>query len=467
MGETNQTRRLLVADDDAAVREVLVQLLQDEGYAVKQAADGTAVLAALEKNEADLLLLDVRMPGASGMDVLKRLPAEGDRPGIIIMTAFSTANMAIQAIQAGAYDYITKPFDNLDEVLLTINRFFERQELARQAESFTSTRLAGRDPNEKMIGDSVAMREVYKLIGRVAASDATVLITGETGTGKELVAQIIHSNSTYARGPLIKVNCAALTETLLESELFGHEKGAFTGAMNQRKGRFELANKGTIFLDEIGEISPNTQKKLLRVLQEHEFERVGGQVPIKVDTRMIAATNKRLEDEVQENRFREDLFYRLNVITIHLPPLRERMEDVPLLVEYFLDKNRYSPSSPPAPISDPALEKLMTHDWPGNVRELQNTLERAVALSQGGLILEEHIRFPAVNERQFLDVAQRVRERTPLQRLLDEVARMAIAEAMRVTNGNQIEAAHLLALEPETLRSRLSSFGLVPAAVEA
>ena len=242
------------------------------------------------------------------------------------------------------------------------------------------------------------MREVYKLIGRVAASEATVLITGETGTGKELVAEVLHQNSTYARGPLVKVNCAALPETLLESELFGHEKGAFTGAIAQRKGRFELAHKGTIFLDEIGEISPSTQKKLLRVLQEREFERVGGTVTIKVDARVIAATNKRLEDEVGAGRFREDLFYRLNVITIHLPPLRERREDIPLLVEHFLDKHRYAPTSGPARISDPALGQLLGHEWPGNVRELQNTLERATALAQGGLILEEHIRFP-VDER--------------------------------------------------------------------
>jgi two-component system response regulator AtoC len=304
------------------------------------------------------------------------------------------------------------------------------------------------------------MRDVYKLIGRVAGSEATVLITGETGTGKELVAEIIHSNSTYARGPLVKVNCAALPETLLESELFGHEKGAFTSAVNQRKGRFELANKGTIFLDEMGEISPNTQKKLLRVLQEREFERVGGTIPIKVDTRVIAATNKLLEDEVASGRFRDDLFYRLNVITIHLPPLRERGDDIQLLIEYFLDSKRYSPSSGPAPISEPALQKLIQHDWPGNVRELQNTLERAVALSQGGLILEEHVRFPVVNERQFIDIPQKVRERTPLQRLLDETARAAIAEALRQSGGDRVQAAYMLEMEPEAFRERVAAYGL-------
>jgi two-component system response regulator AtoC len=458
-------QRVLVADDDETIRQALVELLQDEGYAVEQAADGTAVLGALEGNTADLVLLDMRMPGATGMEVLKRTAGGTDRPGIIIMTAYSTANLAIQAIQAGAYDYITKPF-NLDEVLLTVKRWFEVQDLARQVESLTEIRLASRDPNEKIIGDSPAMREVYKLVGRVAGSEATVLITGETGTGKELVARVIHANSTYARGPLVTVNCAALPETLLESELFGHEKGAFTGAINQRKGRFELANKGTIFLDEIGEISQGTQKKLLRVLQEREFERVGGTTPVKVDTRVIAATNKRLEEEVSAGRFRDDLFYRLNVITIHLPPLRERRSDIPLLVEYFLDKNRYSPSSSPARISEPALQKLMNHDWPGNVRELQNTLERAVALSQGGLILEEYIRFPIVNERQFIDVPQRLRDGFSLQRLLDETERAALAEALRQTGGDQIQAARMLQIELDALRARLEVFGLASAELE-
>ncbi|MCC6628076.1 MAG: sigma-54-dependent Fis family transcriptional regulator [Chloroflexi bacterium] len=452
--------RVLVGDDDDAIREVLVTLLEDEGYAVEQAADGKAVLAAIASQTPDLILLDVRMPGATGLEVLKQLADGPDRPGVIMMTAYSTANEAIKAIQAGAFDYIAKPF-NLDEVVLKVGRWFEQREMSRQLSSLTTTRLAGRDANERMIGDSPAMREIYKLIGRVAGSEATVLLTGETGTGKELVAEIIHKNSTFARGPLVKVNCAALPETLLESELFGHEKGAFTGAVALRKGRFELAHKGTIFLDEIGEISAGTQKKLLRVLQEREFERVGGTMPIKIDTRVIAATNKRLEHEVAEGRFRDDLFYRLNVISLHLPPLRERREDIPLLVEYFLDAYRYSPAAGPARMTEAALARLLTHDWPGNVRELQNTLQRATALAQGGLILEEHIQFPAVNERQFIDIAQRVRERTPLQRLLDETTRAAIAEALRQSGGDRIAAAFLLDVEPNLLREQIDAFGLM------
>jgi two-component system response regulator AtoC len=452
--------RLLVGDDDATIREVLVTLLEGEGYSVAQAGDGSAVLAALASSPPDLILLDVRMPGATGLEVLRQLPDGPDRPGVIMMTAYSTANEAIKAIQAGAFDYIAKPF-NLDEVVLKVGRWFEQRETSRQLASFTSTRLAGRDTSERLIGDSAAMREIYKLIGRVAGSEATVLLTGETGTGKELVAEIIHKNSTFARGPLVKVNCAALPETLLESELFGHEKGAFTGALAQRKGRFELAHKGTIFLDEIGEISPGTQKKLLRVLQEREFERVGGTLPIKIDTRVIAATNKRLEHEVAEGRFRDDLFYRLNVISIHLPPLRERREDIPLLVEYFLDTHRYSAASGPARMTEGALTRLLAHDWPGNVRELQNTLQRATALAQGGLIQEEHIQFPAVNERQFIDIAQRVRERVPLQRLLDETARAAIAEALRQAGGDRVAAAFVLDVDPDVLRERIGAYGLL------
>jgi two-component system response regulator AtoC len=449
----------LIADDDADIRQMLGLFLTTEGYDVDHAWDGTTVLRSLAVAPPDAILLDVRMPGASGLEVLRQLPAGPDRPGIIMMTAYSTANEAIKAIQAGAYDYIAKPF-NLDEVLRTLNGWFDLRERRRAPHGSGEALLAGRDAGERLIGDSPAMREVYKLIGRVAASEATVLLTGETGTGKELVAEVIHKNSTFARGPLVKVNCAALPETLLESELFGHEKGAFTGALAQRKGRFELAHKGTIFLDEIGEISPGTQKKLLRVLQEREFERVGGVAPVRVDTRVIVASNRPLEDEVAEGRFRDDLFYRLNVITIELPPLRERREDIPLLVEYFLDTQRYSAASGPARLTAGALEKLLGHDWPGNVRELQNTLQRATALSQGEAILVEHIILKPIVERATIDVARRVRDGISLQRLLDETARTAIVEALRQAGGDRLAAASRLEIEPEVLQQRASTLGL-------
>jgi two-component system response regulator AtoC len=274
-----------------------------------------------------------------------------------------------------------------------------------------------------------------------------VLITGETGTGKELVATLLHKRSTYARGPLIKVNCAALPETLLESELFGHEKGAFTSAIAQRKGRFEMADKGSIFLDEIGEMTLSTQKKLLRVLQEREFERVGGSATIKIDTRVIAATNKELPEEIAEGRFREDLYYRLNIIAIHLPPLRERKEDIPLLVEHFLNKFRSSPQAKPARMTQTALDRLLTHTWPGNIRELQNVIERAVILASGGVITDEHIDFSGSSLRSTIDITQRLRDGASLAELLGSVEREAIAEALRISRGDAEAAASMLGID--------------------
>jgi two-component system response regulator AtoC len=455
-------QRILVADDDAAIRGVLREFLEDEGYVISEAENGPQVLEALngsDEGHPDLVLMDVRMPGQSGFDVLRearRSPTE--HLPIIIMTAYGTSNVAIEAMQLGAYDYITKPFD-LDDVLITVQRYFDHFALNQQVHEL-STRLGERDPNEIMIGNSAAMQEVYKTIGRVARSDATVLISGETGTGKELVTTIMHNRSSYARGPLVKVNCAALPETLLESELFGHEKGAFTGALNQRKGRFELANKGTIFLDEVGEMTLATQKKLLRILQEREFERVGGTVSVKVDVRVIAATNKILAQEVEEGRFREDLYYRLNVISIYLPPLRDRRDDIPLLVEHFLHKHRFLPGSQPARITPGAVRNLMDYHWPGNVRELENIIERATVLAQGAIITEDHIKFSGADNRRFIDVGQRVRQGTKLEDLLHDVERLALAEAIGQTDGDRVAAASLLGLNVKELGSRLSEFGL-------
>ena len=371
------------------------------------------------------------------------------------MTAFGTSNTAIEAMQLGAYDYVTKPFD-LDEVLVTVKRYFDRLALSEQVQILAS-RLGDRDPNEVIIGNSPAMQEVYKTIGRVARSDATVLVSGETGTGKELVATVLHRTSSYRSGPLIKVNCAALPETLLESELFGHEKGAFTGALNQRKGRFEMAHKGTIFLDEVGEMTLSTQKKLLRVLQEREFERVGGSVTVKIDTRIIAATNKVLPHEIEDGRFREDLYYRLNVISLFLPPLRERRDDITLLVEHFLDKHRYYSGTGPSRVSQGAMKLLKEYDWPGNVRQLENVIERATVLSQGGIITEDQIDLSGANSRRFIDVGQRVRKGIPLSELLAEVERQALAEGLEQTGGDAGSAAALLGMKTTDLKSRLKA----------
>jgi len=453
--------RVLIADDDPDLRGVMRDLLSEEGYEISEASSGTEVLSALASanNRPDLIMMDVMMPGKTGIEVLRESGGGQAKPlPVIVMTAHGTSKIAIDAIQHGAYDYITKPFD-IDDVAVTVKRFFDWRNLNEQVEEL-STRLSERDPDEVMIGNSPAMQDVYKTIGRVARSDATVLISGETGTGKELVASILHKNSRYARGPMIKVNCAALPETLLESELFGHEKGAFTGAIAQRKGRFEMANKGTIFLDEIGEMTLGTQKKMLRVLQEREFERVGGAVTVKIDTRVISATNKNLPFEITEGRFREDLYYRLNVIAIYLPPLRERGDDIQLLVEHFLHKHRASPGSPPARISVNAMDKLRDYNWPGNVRELENVIERAVVLSQGGIVTEAQISLSGADNRRLLDISQRLREGTRLATLMADVERLAVAESISINSGDRVAAAAMLGLPFEELQERVEAFGL-------
>ncbi len=450
---SHQPHRVLVADDDASIRMLLQDFLEGEGLDVSVATDGEQVLQAIEKSRPDLVLMDVRMPKLDGIGVLQAMRTEGKAVPTIVMTAFGGSNLTIQAIQLGAYDYITKPFD-IDEISQTIQRFFESQATGSELDNVRGRPEPG-DPTEKIIGRSQAMQAVYKAIGRVAGSDATVLITGETGTGKELVAHTLHKNSTFSHGALVKVNCAALPETLLESELFGHEKGSFTGALNQRKGRFELADKGSIFLDEIGEMTLGTQKKLLRVLQEREFERVGGTSSIKVDTRVIAATNKRLEEEVHEGKFREDLFYRLSVIHIHLPPLRERREDIPDLVDYFLQKHTYRPGSAPASISQEAVKLLMEHDWPGNVRELENTVERGVILAQGGVVTSHHLVFNQVRSGRTLDLTELLQRTGSLESSVREVETRLVFEALAQANGVRRHAADILRVSEPELEDRI------------
>ena len=456
------SKRILIADDDPVVRALLRNLLSAEGYTVAEAKSGNEVLQALT-DDIDLVLMDVRMPGLGGMEVLQRLKEQGREVGVLIMTAYGSSNLAIRAIQLGAYDYITKPFE-LEDVLLTVSRYFEHHALAAEVKDLRS-RVVAADPAERMVGQSAKMLEVYKTIGRVAQTDATVLITGETGTGKELAAEVIHQNSAYRSGPLVKVGCATLPETLLESELFGHEKGAFTSAIVQRKGRFELAHKGTIFLDEIGEMTLSTQKKLLRVLQDKEFERVGGSTPIKVDCRVIAATNRNLTDEVAKGNFREDLYYRLNVITIEIPPLRDRLDDCLLLVEHFLDKHRLTPTSPPARISEDGVAAIERHDWPGNVRELENAIARAVVLAQGGVVTSRHLNLgPSTSEWRFgrreLDLTGYLDRGTPLPDAMAEIEKQLLGEAMRRAHGIELEAASLLGIGVDTLLTKLSKYGL-------
>ncbi len=451
-------RRILIVDDDRAIRESLQDVLE-EAHEVDVAATGSEGLRKLKDDSYDLILLDLRLPDKDGIELLQEFFGMGVNAPVIVITAHGTSNTAIKAMQSGAYDYLVKPLD-LDEVQITVARLFEHRQLAKQVEELQEM-LESRAAADRVVGQSPPMQQVFKTVGRVASSDSTVLIIGETGTGKELVAETIQANSRRRRGPFIKVNCAALPETLLESELFGHEKGAFTGAIERRKGHFELADKGTIFLDEIGEMSLNTQKKLLRILQQGEFQRVGGSATISVDVRVIAATNKDLEQEVAAGNFREDLFYRLNVITIELPPLRERMDDIPLLTAHFLEKYRYNNGRAPSKISEEALQVLMNYYYPGNVRELENAIERAVVLSQGRMIGPEHL---ILNEHMARDrvvnVSSLVREETPLSEVLAQAERIAIEDALRITGNKVSDAAKRLGLTTRELAERAMELGV-------
>jgi two-component system, NtrC family, response regulator AtoC len=449
---------ILVVDDEAEIRHMLRDFLDVEHYAVTEAENGSQALDLLSVSEdelPDLVILDHRLPDLEGTEVLDRMLEQGIDVPVILTTAFSSATLTIRATQQGAADYIAKPFD-LDAIHEKIERVLRHEQLKRAIE--LSQLPLKIDPAERIVGTDPKMIEIFMQIGRVARTPTTVLVTGETGTGKELMAESIH-NASKRKGPLIKVNCAALPETLLESELFGHEKGAFTNALAQHKGRFEVAHTGTIFLDEVGEMTLSTQKKLLRVLQEHEFERVGGTQPIKVDVRVIAATNKTLREEVLAGRFREDLYFRLNVVPIHMPPLRERMADIPALVAHFLDKHRYG-NQPPARISQDAVERLQHYDWPGNVRELENVIQRAVVFSRGGPITADQITFQSELNRYVLDVEQKVRAGTALEDMVRDVRREAIITALRMHDHDAVKAAAQISLTVDALEDACREMGI-------
>jgi two-component system response regulator AtoC len=458
----DNNKLILIADDDQSIRSLLHSFLQGEGFKTLEAKSGRDVIPTINKHRPELVIMDVRMPGMTGLEVLDQLKRlHMDDIPVLMMTAYGTSNIAIEAIQRGAYDYVTKPFE-LDDLLITVRRTLDHRDLALRVRSVDETI---RDPLDNIIGNTPAMQHVYKTIGRVARTDATILITGESGTGKELVAGALHFNSHRRSGPYVKVPCASLTETLLESELFGHEAGSFTSAVKTRKGRFEMADKGTIFLDEIGEMSLNTQKKLLRVLQEREFERVGSNSPIKVDTRVIAATIRDLAEEVAEGAFREDLYYRLNVIAVELPPLRERMDDVPLLVEHFLQKYRNdSPNNNPR-ISEEALDRMIDYQWPGNVRELENTIHRAIILARGSVITPQHIQFTGAPGKKNGEIdgqiADKVASGVPLKDIVAEVERQAIEAALEQANGNRSQAAKQLGIYRRLLYAKLKEYELV------
>jgi len=453
-------RTILVADDDASIRSLLKQLLSDEGYSVVEATTGTEVVEKVKETNPDLVIMDVRMPELDGIEALSKLKVSSPKTSVLIMTAFGSSNNAIRAMELGAFDYITKPFE-LDKISHTVKRVIEYRDLTSEVQVLRDE-ISSLVQTERIVGNSPAMQEVYKTVGKVAKADATVLITGESGTGKELVAEALHYNSNRRSGPIVKVSCAALPETLLEAELFGHEKGSFTGAMTQRRGRFEMDDKGTIFLDEIGEMSLPMQTKLLRVLQERKIERVGSSLPIKVDIRIICATNKDLQRQVEQQKFRDDLFYRLNVINIHMPPLRDRKEDIPALVEHFLAKHRYSATAQPAAISEEALKRLMEYEWPGNVRELENVVERAVVLSRGQIITSRELPFGdhEVDGHEEEGGDEVSVEKSFFKKSVAQFEKDLIMKALRDATGNRSKAAEMLGIYRRLLYAKIKEYGL-------
>jgi DNA-binding NtrC family response regulator len=444
--------RILVIDDEPTQLELVGGFLRKQGFEVVPAASGRAAVARFKQEPFDLVLTDQRMPDLSGLDVLEAVRAASPETAVVIMTAYGTIETAVSAVKAGAADYLAKPL-NLDELLHRIHQIQDRRRLLTENRELRAA-LAERHRVEGIIGESGAMQEMLSVVRRVAPSDATVLIRGESGTGKELIARALHYASPRAARPLVKVNCAALAESLLEAELFGHEKGAFTGAVTARKGRFELADGGSLFLDEIGDLPPHLQVKLLRVLQEREFERVGSGRPIKVDVRLLAATHRNLEALIREGRFRDDLYYRINVVTIQLPPLRERREDVPLLIDHFLrafaDKNGKSIRG----LTREAREALLRYDYPGNVRELENLIERAVVLTRDDVI--DLTDLPLTLETQ----AAESESGAGLVAAVEGLERRMIREALAKADGIQTRAAELLGIGERVLRYKLKKYGL-------
>jgi len=444
--------RILVVDDEQNAREALRTILQEEKYEVAEAANGEEALERLASFSPDVVLADVRMPKMDGITLVKKA-REGESDAIfIIMTAFASIESAVEAMRAGAENFLVKPLD-VNAVLVVLEKALEKRRLRRETEQLRA-RVRERYRFPSIIGESPQLHAVFDVVKRTAPTKATVLILGESGTGKELIAQAIHEESPRKDKPFIKVNCAALSETLLESELFGHERGSFTGAVGRREGRFELADGGTLFLDEIGEISPSLQIKLLRVLQTREFERVGGTQTLKVDVRLVAATNRDLAAEVKAGKFREDLYYRLNVVAVTLPPLRERKGDIPALVSHFVEKYAAAYGKTVHGLAPGTLNALLAHGWPGNVRELENVVERAVVLAQGTELTADDLPPTLRGPRA---------SRTPGALIpgatLYEIEREAILKTLDMVNGSTARAAEVLGISVRKIQYRLKEYG--------
>jgi DNA-binding NtrC family response regulator len=439
--------RILVVDDEPMVCLALTNWLEEENYFAQAVQDGPQAIAAVREENWDIILLDLRMPGMDGMEVLKQVKKIAPQTVVIMMTAYASIPGAVQAMKEGAYDYIVKPLD-VDQLTLMLKRIVEHQQLITE-NILLRKRLTEQYEFEDIIGRSEAMQEVFEMIKAVTDTNATVLITGETGTGKELVARAIHSNSSRRYGPFVATSCGALPETLLESELFGYEQGAFTGADRTKKGRFELANGGTLFLDEMGDISMKTQIKLLRVLQERSFSRLGGTEQIKVDVRVISATNRDLVAAIEEGSFRSDLYYRLNVVSIQLPPLRERKDDVPLLAAHFINKYNVEFNKKFDRVDRKAMDFMMDYHWPGNVRELENVIERALVIDHGPEVKFKHLPFCNV-ESPLTEELQS----------LQEVERVHIEKMLKKNDWNIAKTARHLNIDRTTLHKKIKKFGL-------
>jgi DNA-binding NtrC family response regulator len=442
--------RILIVEDDDLMRELMTKILAGEHYHIFQASSGEEALKLLQEQAIDLVLTDLRLTGMNGLQLLTEVRTFDQEIVVIVMTAYASVETAVEAMRKGAYDYLTKPFIN-DEIRVMLRRALNQRHLSRENRHL-KRELRERYRFENIVGNSEAMEKVYRLIEKMSGISSNVLIVGETGTGKELVARAIHYNSERSDRPFVAVNCGALTESLLESELFGHLKGAFTGAIANQEGFFRKADKGTLFLDEISEISHGLQVRLLRAIQEREVIPVGGREPLRFDVRLIAATNRLLEDEVKKGTFREDLFYRINVITIPLPPLRDRKEDVPLLVNHFLQKYAQRLGKPSVKILREAMQALVNYDWPGNVRELENMIERAVALCEEDLI--ERTDLPD----KLTQVKIAIRDLDEYEMTLDALEEQHIRKVLQKVNGDKVKAAQILGINLSTLYRKLARY---------
>ena len=454
-------KSVLVVDDDDAHRTVLKTVLKGWGYDIHEANDGHVAVSKVKDNPFDLVLMDIRMLKLSGIEALKQIKIFNPAIPIVIMTAYSSVETAVEALKKGAYDYLTKPLD-FDELRLVMERGMEHSRL-KEENRFLKQALGSRFDTRNIIGRSPAMVQLMETVAQVASSDATVLITGDSGTGKELVAGAIHFNSSRNDAPFIKINCAAITETLLESELFGHEKGAFTGAYRKKEGRFKQADGGTLFLDEISEMLPTMQVKLLRALQEREITPVGGEKDIQIDVRIVAATNKNLVEMIEQGNFREDLFYRLNVIELHLPPLCRRREDIPLIAGHFLSKFKEKNKKNIKGFTPKAMDRLIRYKWPGNVRELINVIERGVILTRSEYLDTCDLSFARNDSESLVDTeaALAVDHSLELELPLAEAEKQVILNTLKATGGNKSESARRLGITRNTLRKKLKEYGVM------